>query len=140
MATPASIVAELRRSTRAAHTRKPDPAPGMTRAQLAARVAELEAQIERAAARANDLGRDLRRLASGTAEAGPLVRVRRAELTDLSARAYAARDMARGEAGGAEDARLFPDDIGSAEPFCACGRRWSQCDRSRARCGEAVKP
>ena len=28
------------------------------------------------------------------------------------------------------------NDAGSAEPFCACGRRWSQCDRSRRGCGK----
>ena len=28
----------------------------------------------------------------------------------------------------------FADGIN--EPYCACGRRWSQCDRSRKRCGK----
>lgn len=34
----------------------------------------------------------------------------------------------------AEEALLEPEAVGFAEPFCACGRRWSQCDRSRLGC------
>lgn len=33
-----------------------------------------------------------------------------------------------------DDARDYED--GLAEPFCACGRRWSQCDGSRRFCGK----
>lgn len=32
----------------------------------------------------------------------------------------------------------FADGLG--EPFCACGRRWSQCDRSRVACGRPQSP
>jgi hypothetical protein len=34
----------------------------------------------------------------------------------------------------AETERITPEDIGCAEPFCFCGRRWSQCDGSRRGC------
>jgi hypothetical protein len=34
----------------------------------------------------------------------------------------------------AESARVTEDNAGSAEPFCACGRRVSHCDHSRRGC------
>lgn len=36
----------------------------------------------------------------------------------------------------AEDALVNDSVLSSAEPWCACGRRVSQCDRSRAACGK----
>lgn len=46
-------------------------------------------------------------------------------------------DMLRNAGEGAEASespRITDLDVGSAEPFCACGRRISQCDHSRKGC------
>lgn len=40
----------------------------------------------------------------------------------------------------AESPTITDLDIGSPEPFCACGRRVSQCDHSRKGCNTSVKP
>lgn len=45
-------------------------------------------------------------------------------------------DRAEQESDSAESPTITDTDIGSPEPFCACGRRWSQCDGSRRGCGK----
>ena len=91
-----SHLTALVRELRGPRKRKPVPYAHLTRLQLIARMEAAERRCEVAAAKANDAARDLRKLAAVTDESGPLVRVLRSALLDLSNRAYEARDAAQG--------------------------------------------
>ncbi|WP_304504107.1 hypothetical protein [Corallococcus sp. EGB] len=48
--------------------------------------------------------------------------------------AYSAEQSTKADAEMAADAETTPEDVTWLEPFCACGRRLSQCDGSRRGC------
>lgn len=86
--TPAEIAASIRGPRSKRPAREHDR---FSKEQLWAEIQKLRAQVESAASKANDLGRDLRQLG-----ASPLP-VARHQLIDASNRAYAVRDIARGQ-------------------------------------------